>query len=144
MYLKFDTNLEFSKLAATLCPELTEDDIAWDSENVYEWMYVDLPQLDFSLNVSREHGWADLDDDTLDQLQDNQEALKRIIRPGPVYVFGWDRKKSDYVDTFPDYLPSFIADRLSVDVSVFDRRINVDLPDGRPLTVVSPKHKTGS
>jgi hypothetical protein len=143
MYLRFESRLEFPALARALCPELTEDNIDWDSENVYEWMYVDLPQLDFSLNVSREHGWADIDDETLDQ-QDNEEQLKQIVQPGPVYVFGWDRSESDYVDNLPDFLPSFLADRLSVDVSVFDRRINVDLPDGKALTVVSPRHETRS
>ena len=61
MYLKFDTKLRFPEPARALCPELTEDDITWDSKNVYEWMYADLPQLDFSLNISREHGWADID-----------------------------------------------------------------------------------
>jgi hypothetical protein len=144
MYLKFETRLEFPELARTLCPELTEENIDWDSENVYEWMYVDLPQLDFSLNVSREHGWTDIDDATLDQHENNQEALKQIVQPGPVYVFGWNRRTSDYVDQLPDYLPSFIADRLLVNVSVFNRRINVDQPDTKPLTVVGPKHKTGS
>jgi hypothetical protein len=138
MYLKFETRLEFPILAKMLCPELNEDRIDWDSENVYEWMYVDLPQLGFSLNVSREHGWADIDDETLDQHQNNEEELKQIVQRGPVYVFGWDRSKSDYVDNLPDFLPSFLADRLSVDVSVFGRRINVDVPDGTPLSVVSP------
>lgn len=144
MYLKFDTRLEFPELARTLYAELTEDNIDWDSENVYEWMCVDLPQLEFSLNVSREHGWADIDDATLDKHETNPEALKQIVQPGPVYIFGWDRRNSDYVDQLPDDLPSFIADRLLVDVSVFDRRINVDIPDGAPLTVVSPKDRTGS
>ena len=144
MYLKFDIRLEFPELARTLNAELTEDNIDWDSENVYEWMYVDLPQLDFSLNVSREHGWADIDDATLNKHENDQEALKQIVQPGPVYVFGWDRRKSDYVDQLPDDLSSFIADRLFVDVAVFDRRINVDTTDGTPLTVVGPKHKTGS
>ena len=134
MYLKFNTKLEFPALARMLCPELTEDNLDWDSENVYEWMYVDLPHLNFSLNVSREHGWADIDDETLDQHLDNEEALKQVVH----------RSKSNYVDQLPDSLPSFIADRLSVEVSVFNRRINVDIQDGQPLTVVSPRHKTGS
>lgn len=130
MYLRFETKLNFQALARTLCAELTEDDIDWDHENVYEWMYVDLPQLDFSLNISREHGY--------------EAELGQVVQPGPVYVFGWNRIKSDYVDELPDALPSFIADRLSVQVSVFDGRTNVDLRDGAPLSVVSPKLKTDS
>lgn len=142
MYLRFETRLDFPSLAKLLCPELADDNIDWDYENVYEWMYVDLPQLAFSLNVSREHGWADMDDEVLDQYQDNAVQLKRVVQPGPVYVFGWDRNRSDYVDTLPDFLSSFIADKLAVVVLVFGRRINASLPDGEPLSVVNPKHKT--
>ncbi len=109
MYLKFETRLEFPELARTLCPELKEYRLDWDSEDVYEWMYVDLPQLDFSLNVSREHGWADIDDEVLDQHQDDQEALRQLVHPRAVYVFGWNRNASAYVDELPDYLPSLIA-----------------------------------
>jgi hypothetical protein len=143
MYLRFDTRLDFPALAQALCPELTKDKLDWDFENVYEWMHVNLPQLDFSLNVSREHGWADIEDEVLDQYEGNQEQLRQIVSPGPVYVFGWDRDKSDYVDTLPEFLPSLIADRLSVEVSVFSRRINIDMPDGEPLAVIRPKHATG-
>jgi hypothetical protein len=144
MYLKFETRLEFSELARMLCPELTEDKLDWDYENVYEWMYIDLTQLNFSLNVSREHGWGYIDDETLNQHQDDQESLNQIVNPGAVYVFGWDRNKSDYIDQLPDYLPAFIADRLVVDVSVFNQPINADIPDEQPVTVVSPKHKIGN
>ena len=105
---------------------------------------MDLPQLDFSLNVSREHGYADINDELLDLNQDNEEKLREIVQPGPVYVFGWNRIKSAYVDQLPDFLPSLVADRLSVDVAVFNRRINVDEPDGEPVMIVSPRRQSGS
>ena len=55
MYLRFESPLERDRaLAKALSSDLDEDSIDYDFENVYEWMYVDLPQLDFSLNVSRE------------------------------------------------------------------------------------------
>mgnify|MGYP006969365046 CR=1 FL=1 len=136
MYFRFNSRLEFPALAQALCADLTEDVIDWDSENVYEWMYVDLPDLDFSLNISREHGWADVDDEILDQHAGDDQKLREIVQPGPVYVFGWNRERSEYVDELPDALPSFIADRIGVDVSVFSGRINVDLPDGEPLMVI--------
>ncbi len=143
MYLKFHTQLGFPAIARLLCPELTEDKLEWDSENVYEWMYVNLPQLDFSLNLSREHGCACIDFDMLEQPPDNQKALKHDVRPGPVYVFGWDGDTSNYVDQLPAYVAAFIANRLSVEVSVFNRPINIDIPDGQPLEVVKPNCKSG-
>lgn len=138
MYLKFISKLNFPALAKALCTDLTEDTIDWDSENVYEWMYVDLPQLDFSLNVSREHGWAEIDDALYDLYEDDEETLTQHLHPGPVYLFGWNRQESNYVDALPDFLPAFVADRLSVDVSVYPGRINVDIPDAEPIAVVTP------
>ena len=139
MYLKFETELEFPELAQALEPTLTEDDIDWDSENVYEWMYIDLPELEFSLNISRERGWAELDDEQLAQYEDNAAEQKRSLQPGRVYVFGWDHDNSDYVDELPDFLPSFFADRLGVEVFVFSRRINVDLADDQPVAIIAPQ-----
>lgn len=138
MYLRFHTRLKFPELAQGLCTELTEEAIDWDYENIYEWMYVNLPQLDFSLNLSREHGWAEVDDAILDRYGADPEKLEEIVEPGPVYVFGWNRETSSYVDELPGFLPSFVADRLSVDVSLFSGRLNVDTPDANPVMVVGP------
>ena len=37
------------------------------------------------------------------------------------------------------WLPQFVADRLNIDVFVYNRRINVDIPDGEPVAVVRPQ-----
>ena len=74
MYLRVSTKLKFPDLAQLLNPDLTEDSLGWDYENVYEWMWVDLPQFDFVLNVSREHGGADVDDELYDQLAGDPDA----------------------------------------------------------------------
>ncbi len=138
MHLRFESRLDFAALARALCVDLTEDSIDYDYENVYEWMYVDLPQIEFSLNVSREHGWADIEDEMLDKYEHHKPQLRELVQPGLVYVFGWSRETDDYVDDLPDFLPSLVADRLGVDVSVFSRRINVDSSDGEPIAVVRP------
>ena len=141
MYLKFETKLDFTKVAQALDPELAEDDIYWDAENVYEWMYIDLTQLDISLNISREHGWAELDDVLLDLYEDNEAELKRLPQPGPVYVFGCERDHAGYVEKLPDFLPSFLADRLSVDVLVFSGRVDEDASDDEAVAVVGPQDR---
>jgi|GEM_PF-2264735 len=137
MYLRFESDLEFPAIASALLDEAGDDSINWDYENVYEWMYLRLPQLDFVLNISREHGYADLDDDIVDQYVGRADELKQIVRPGPVYVFGWSHH-DDYVDLLPDSLASFFADRLQAPVSVFNRRINVEVSDDDPIRVVFP------
>ena len=143
MFLKFQTTFELPALATSLVPNATEESIDWDHENVYEWMYIDLPELDFSLNISREHGYTDLDDEVLDQYEGDETKIKSLANPGPVYVFGWNRNESDYVDRLPDWLPRFFADRLAVDVSVYDARINVDNPDPDPISLVKPTTGSG-
>ncbi|MFT7640296.1 MAG: hypothetical protein ACI9G1_002037 [Pirellulaceae bacterium] len=141
MYLRFSTRLEFPALASTVCADSAEAALDWDSENVYEWMYVTLPELDYSLNVSREHGWADIDDELLD-LHEGDDAelrkLRKLAKPGPVYVYGWDREKSDYVDELPDSVAQTFAQRLAVDVYVYAGRINVDKPDDTPVVIIKP------
>ncbi|MBX2822568.1 MAG: hypothetical protein KTR29_22920 [Rhodothermaceae bacterium] len=138
MYLRFDTCLEFPDLARRLCPEMVEGSLDWDTENVYEWMYINLPHITHSLNVSREHGWADIQDEIIDQYENDQEGLKQLVQPGSVYVIGWDRTTDRYVDNLPDSLPSLFADQLGIDVSVFSGRFNVDEADGEPIRVVRP------
>ena len=113
------------------------DSFDHDSENVYEWMYVSIPGLSFSLNISREHGWADIDDEL--ESSATEDELKSLVKPGPVYIFGWDRDTDDYSESLPDWLPQYIADKLESDVLVYHRRINVELPDGKPVLVVKPR-----
>ncbi len=137
MYLRFATELGFPEIAERLAPQTSMDALDWDSENVYEWMYLDMPSLEFSLNMSREHGWAKLDDELLDINSGlTEDNLRKLVTPGPTYVFGWNKASNDYVDPLPDWLAQQIAEKLVVDVFVFTQRINVDRPDPPPATVV--------
>ena len=79
MYLRIATELDFKELATSLSPDLTEESIGWDYENVYEWMWVELPQFDFVLNISREHGGAGVGDDLFDQLAGDLDAQRKLI-----------------------------------------------------------------
>lgn len=140
VYLKINCNLEFSEIGLRLAPNATPDSFEHDSENVYEWMYVNIEDVPFALNVSREHGWAVVDDELLDcDSGISQEELKLLVKPGPVYIFGWKRSTDSYVDELPEWLPQFVADNLNVDVLVYNGRINVDVPDGEPFKIVPPQ-----
>jgi hypothetical protein len=139
VYLKLGCNLDFPAIGAKLAPDASPDSFDHDSENVYEWMYVKIQGLAFSLNVSREHGWADIDDELLDfDSTAAKEELQALVKPGPIYIFGWDLDTNYYVAPLPEWLPQYIADKLNADVLVFDRRINVESPDGDPVAVVKP------
>jgi len=54
-------------VAIALVPDLCPEQVEWDHENVNEWAYVDLPEVSFSLNVTRDQGMSDVDDDELER-----------------------------------------------------------------------------
>ena len=141
VYLKVDCNLEFPDIGLKLAPSAIPESFEHDSENVYEWMYVRISELPFALNVFREHGWADIDDELLDfESEATQDELNALVTLGPVYIFGWNRESDTYVDELPDWLPQFVADRLLADVFVYKRRINIAIADGDPIVVALPRH----
>ena len=100
-------------------------------------MWVNVASVPFSLNVSREHGWADIEDEI--ESTASPEELAALIKPGPVYLIGWNRTTDSYVDELPDWLPQYVANRLDVEVFVYNGRVNVDVPDGEPVDVVRPQ-----
>ena len=129
MYLKSDTQLSFPKLARLLCPGLIEDSLGWDYENVYEWMWLNLPEFDFVLNVSREHG------DTGEH--DGSNKKRSPATAGSTYINAWTEPNGDRVDELPDSLFHLIAKRLNVDVAIFVGTLNVDDKDGKPNRIVN-------
>jgi hypothetical protein len=124
VYLRFDTKLDCPVLARLLNPSVSDDSIDWDYENVYEWMWLDLIQFDFVLNISREHGDADVDDGT-------------FATPGSTFVNAWSRGDRYRVDKLPDSLAQFLANQLNVDIAVFAGTLNVDIEDGPPIRIIS-------
>lgn len=122
VYLKAIFNRKLPGIGLLLAPSAAPESFEHDSENVYEWMWVNVPSVPFALNVSREHGWADIEDEI--EFAASPEELEAQVKPGPVYLFGWNRTADQYVDELPDWLPQFVANRLDVDVFVYHGRIN--------------------
>ena len=139
MYLKLNCNFDFPEIGSRLAPNATRESLEHDSENVYEWMWLNIDDIPFALNVSREHGWAVVDDET--ESEASTETLKALVNPGPVYLSGWNRTTDSYINDLPEWLPQFVADRLDADVLVYNGRINVDTQDGEPLQVVRPQRE---
>ncbi|MCA8997546.1 MAG: hypothetical protein KDA80_11175 [Planctomycetaceae bacterium] len=137
MYLKTNCNLDFTDIASRLAPDTTPDSLEHDSENVYEWMWLNIEDVPFALNVSREHGWADLDDEV--ESTASLEELKALVKPGAVYMSGWERSTDSYINELPEWLAQFVVDRLQTDVIVYNGRINVEIPDSEPAFVVHPQ-----
>ena len=133
MYLKLNQNIKLIELGELLLPNSTEESLDWDYENVYEWMYVDIPNYKFSLNISRDHGMSDIEDDDL-----SEEELNRIVKPGPIYIFGWDRKKDKYINDLPETLIKYISEKVNYELILYPGRSNVDKEDPKPIKIYKP------
>jgi hypothetical protein len=125
------------KVAVALLPHLRPEHVDWDYENVYEWAYVDLPDLRFTLDVTRDHGMSDVDDKVLDAL--SSEEIEALPTVGPTYIFGLDRRSDSYVMELPDELIQRISDSVQSEVLIFPGRINTDQPDPEPIGRTKPR-----
>lgn len=139
MYLKITHDIELLALGHLLSPGTPEEDFDWDYENVYEWMYVNIRGCDFALNISREHGMADLDDKMLDKFQCDEAGLEKILKLGPTYVMGWNRTEDCHVDALPESLIQYISDKLRVDIAVHPGFPNVDVSDSDAIAYYRPR-----
>lgn len=139
MYLKLTKHIKLLEIGKLLSPDADEMDLDWDYENVYEWMYVDLPEIDFSLNISREHGMADMTEEELDEIDDDPKELEKRLKPGSTYIFGWNKANDCYVHDIPDSIIVQIANKLRCDVLIYPGRSNADEQDPEPIGCISPE-----
>ena len=137
MYLRINQNIKLVDLGKLLLPGSTEESLNWDIENVYEWMYVDIPNYDFSLNISRDHGMSEIEDEILDQYEENE--LHKIVKPGPIYIFAWDRKNDKYINDLSESLIIYLNQKITSDIAVLPGRINVDKADPEPINIYKAK-----
>lgn len=137
MYLKLTERLSPKKVAVALLPHLRPDQVDWDYENVYEWAYVDLPYLPYTLDVTRDHGMSDVDDDDLDRL--SPEEIEALPTAGPTYIFGFDRRSNACVPERADELIQRISDSVQSEILIYPGRINVDQCDPEPIGRTKPR-----
>ena len=114
--LRFEGALEDSVRA--IWPETQGDDLLHDYENVYEWIWLKLPQHAVRLNISREHGFDDeLDDVVPDQV-------------GFVYISAFEVEREQLIDAVPEIVVQELASKHEGRIEIFSGRCNVDTPDG--------------
>jgi hypothetical protein len=137
MYLKLTERFCPKKVAVALLPDLCPDQVDWDYENRYEWAYVDLPELSFTLDVTRDHGMSGVDYNVLDAL--SSEEIEALPTVGPTHIFGLDRRNDSYVMELPDELIQRISDSVQCDLLIFPGRINIDQSDPEPIGRTKPR-----
>jgi len=131
MYLKLTKKISPRTVAKMITPDLDDHDLEHDYENVYEWAYIDLPELDFSLDVTRDHGMSEIEDHELDNM--SQEELKSIPSAGATYIFGFNRKFDQYVNEIPEWVIEILCQKTQSDIFVYPGRINIDDEDPEPI-----------
>ncbi|RYE83447.1 MAG: hypothetical protein EOO65_03945 [Methanosarcinales archaeon] len=124
MYLQLAEKLSPRKVALALLPHLQADQVEWDHENIYEWAFVDLPELSFSLNVTRDHGMSHVDDEVLDTL--SPEQIEALPIAGPTYIYGYDRRSNSHVLELPDELVQHISNSTGSDLLIYPGRLAID------------------
>ena len=130
MYLRLEKKIAPVNVALMIDANLSDSEVDWDYENVYEWVYLEVPNSKLTLNISRDHGQHVIDDDVLDGMSD--EELRALPQAGKTYIM---REESKWI-SFD--LIKFIAEKTNSAIDVFDEMMNVDKEDGDPLSRIEP------
>ena len=137
MYLKLADKLCPREVARMLCPGISDEDIEWDYENVYEWVYVDLPGLPFLLDVNRDHGQSAVDDDRLDSL--TNEELANLPSIGPTYITGIDRDRKAIIREIAEEVIQQLSDKLMTEITVYLGGIDMSVSETEPSKRFEPQ-----
>lgn len=90
-----------------------------DYENVYEWVWLKLPEHNLRLNFSREHEWGE---------------ESRIY---PIYVSAFSLESDEFVDEIPGEIIDIFLQGLKCKIEVYSGRANVDEEDGIPTRILN-------
>lgn len=143
MYARFHHLHEFPQLGSLLSPGTPERDLDCDVENVYQWMYVTLPQFKATLNISRDHGWSAIPDEIECQYSVDDPRLLALVHPGPTYATSCGRNRQSEPDLPWHDVAQYIADCVGVSVDLISGSLNVDEVDPKPMATFAPR-MTGS
>lgn len=118
MYLKYTVDGLLEEIVRKQWPEATEDELLRDYENVYEWVWLKLPQFEICLNVSREHEWG------------------KETTVYPIYECAFDMQMRKRIDEVPEEALERIRNAHGCKVEVFSGTPHSDEGDGDPLRTV--------
>jgi hypothetical protein len=143
MFLRFQHTHDFPTLGSLLSPGTPERDFDCDCENVYQWMYVTLPQFDATLNISRDHGWSEIPDEIESQYDPDDPRLLALVKPGPTYATSCGHDRQSEPDLPWREVAQYIADCVGVSVDLIPGSLNVDVVDPEPIESVTPRTLPG-
>lgn len=118
MYLKFTAAGPLKELVKQLWPNVPDSYLTRDYENLYEWVWLTLPEYGLRLNISREHEWG---------------SEKRVY---PVYVSAFMMETDTWIEEIPEEIIGVFQQVLDCPILVFGGRENADKEDGMPIKVL--------
>ncbi len=139
MYARFHHDRTFPQLGSLLSPRTPECDLDCDVENVYQWMYISLPQFDATLNISRDHGWSKIPDEIECQYAVDDPRLLALVHPGPTYATSCGHDRQSEPDLAWHEISQYIADCVGVSVDLISGTLNADAEDPAPIAIFTPR-----
>ena len=118
MYFKFLIDGPLEEISRKAWPEASEDDLFRDYENVYEWVWLSIPEHGLRLNISREHEWGE------------------ETQIYPIYVQAFHLKKEDYIDRIPKQVIQKFQRNIETRIEIYNGRVNVDNEGGELDSVI--------
>ena len=127
MYLRIETKVAPLKVGKLLFPDLTEDDFDYDIENQYEWLYLKVNGFKKVLDITRDHGMSEIEDEALDEMF--LEEVENNLAAGPTYIFTVDDKEKKYYENIPNEIVQELSNTLKSPISIFSGDFNIENED---------------
>ncbi len=118
MYLKFTIDGDLEELVKGIWPNATEDELFRDYENVYEWVWLSLPEYNLRLNISREHEWGEK------------------TQVYPIYVSAFELEKDEFINEIPEEIIQIFCKGINSKLEIFSGRYNVEVKENEPIRVL--------
>lgn len=136
MYLRIETKVAPLQVGKLLFPSLAEEDFRYDMENQYEWLYLSIDGFDKVLDITRDHGMSEIEDEVLDEM--SPEEIEENLNVGPTYIFTVDDLNKKYYEDIPDELIQQLSNTLKSSISIFSGSFNIQNEDSNAIRTIHP------
>ena len=136
MYLRIETKIAPLKVGKLIFPDLAKDDFRYDIENQFEWLYLNISGFDKTLDITRDHGMSEIEDEVLDQM--SLEEIEENPFVGFTYIFSVDEQSKNYYQDIPNEVTQELSNILKSPISVFSGSFNIENNDPKPKITIQP------
>ena len=136
MYLRIETKIPPLRVGKLIFPDLDEEDFRYDIENQFEWLYLNINGFDKTLDITRDHGMSEIEDEVLDEM--SAKEIEENLSVGPTYIFTVDDQNKNYYENIPNEVTQELSNILKSPISVFSGSFNIENDDSKPKITIQP------